>query len=136
MNFLQDLSQNPDEIKQCSYNDIEMYWENLKSTMTANGSPPEPPTNEGMRGMIVKGVIGAISLAGATAIPIIVKQHLEPTPAVSPSPSASAQIAPAQMVPAQLDPTQIQSESIVQDGKADDDKSHDRGGKKKGKNKD
>jgi hypothetical protein len=66
--------------------------------MTSNSSPsPESPKNgQGLKSLIVKGTIGAISLAGTTAIPLVVQRQLTPpTPAVSPSPSISVQASPS-----------------------------------------
>lgn len=63
--------------------------------MTENtGSPSEAP--KGLKVTLVQGVIGAISLAGTTAIPLLVNRYLAPpTPAESPAPAAQVSPAPA-----------------------------------------
>ena len=98
--------------------------------MTETPSSPSDPSknDQGLKSLIVKGLVGAISLAGVTAIPIVVKQHLEPTPVASPSP---AQIAPAQMVPAQVQPTATSQSEQAQPDKELDGKDS----KKKGRSK-
>lgn len=118
--------------------------------MTNNPStPPDAPkSDQKMKGLLLQGLIGAVSLTGATAIPILVQRTLtpQPTPVVSPTPqptvTPSTAIAPVQSQmplanPASM-PTQpetanqvnqkeIQLEQIDNDDK-DDKKGH---GKKK-----
>lgn len=51
----------------------------------------------------MQGVIGAVSLAGTTAIPLLVNRYLSPPPTPMSSPTSEAtpaQIAPAQVAPA------------------------------------
>lgn len=86
--------------------------------MTENsGSAPETSNNDqGIKGLVIKGIIGAVSLAGTTAIPLVIQQHLTPNPAaspaaqVSPAPNASpaAQVSPVQVAsPAQMTPASV-----------------------------
>jgi hypothetical protein len=67
---------------------------------TDPGSSPEP-TNTGSKFKLtlIQGVIGAVSLAGTTAIPIVVQRVLSSAPVASPSPTASVEVAPAQVQP-------------------------------------
>ena len=62
--------------------------------MTENtGSPSEAP--KGFKVTVVQGIIGAISLAGTTAIPLVVNRYLAPpTPTESPAPAAQVSPAP------------------------------------------
>lgn len=75
--------------------------------MSDNSSPsPNPSKDENsLKGLIVKGIVGAVSIAGTAAIPIIVQRQLGQTPSPSPEPSPSAQVSPA---PTQSSP-QVQS---------------------------
>jgi hypothetical protein len=101
--------------------------------MTGSSSPSEPPKQEqSFKSLIAKGTIGAISLAGATAIPLVVQKYLGPSPAASPTPSPSAQIAPAQMMPLQMQPIGDQNQAQDQDS----DQTPGKKGKKKGHHKD
>ena len=65
------------------------------------------PNGQGFKSLVAKGVIGAVTLAGTTAIPLLVQQRLTPpAPTASPSPS----IMPAQVVPSptvSVTPTQV-----------------------------
>ncbi|MBW4488999.1 MAG: hypothetical protein KME12_14520 [Trichocoleus desertorum ATA4-8-CV12] len=65
--------------------------------MTANsGSPSEPPKSQGFKVTLTQGIIGAVSLASTTAIPLLVNRYLAPpTPAESPAPAAQVSPAPA-----------------------------------------
>ncbi|UBF27418.1 hypothetical protein K9N68_05575 [Kovacikia minuta CCNUW1] len=96
-------------------------------------SKPEPSKNENsFKALIAKGMIGAISLAGATGIPLMVQKYLgSPTPAASPTPSVSTQIAPAQVVPSQVQPSGNSLEQTVAQ-----EEDHKPRGKRKKKNKD
>ncbi|MBD2102253.1 hypothetical protein [Leptolyngbya sp. FACHB-261] len=67
--------------------------------MSASSEPPK-----GFKITIVQGIIGACSLAGTTAIPLLVQRYLPPAPAPVVSP---AQMAPTQAQPPA--PTQAQS---------------------------
>ncbi|HEY9807151.1 MAG TPA: hypothetical protein V6D04_11320 [Candidatus Obscuribacterales bacterium] len=104
--------------------------------MTANsGSPSEPPKGQGFKVTLTQGIIGAVSLAGTTAIPLIVNRYLAPpTPAESPAPAAQVSPAPATtqaspLVPAQT--MQMQTGSMTQlqvepvEGKKGKKKKHD-----------
>jgi hypothetical protein len=63
--------------------------------MTANsGSPSEPPKGHGFKVTLAQGIIGAVSLAGTTAIPLLVNRYLSP-PTESPAPAAQVSPAPA-----------------------------------------
>jgi hypothetical protein len=98
--------------------------------MTTNpGSSPEPPkAGHKLKITLAQGVIGAISLAGTTAIPILVQRALQPAPVVSPSSSPSLQAVPAQVQsPAPTVQPIDSSNQEEQEGKK---------GKKKGKKKD
>nr|WP_290226839.1 hypothetical protein [Trichocoleus desertorum] len=97
--------------------------------MTANsGSPSEPPKGQGFKVTLAQGIIGAVSLAGTTAIPLLVNRYLAPpTPAESPAPAAQVSpapattqasplaapaVAPGQVVPGQT--VQMQTGSVTQ----------------------
>lgn len=61
--------------------------------MTENtGSPTEAP--KGFKVTLAQGIIGAISLAGTTAIPLLVNRYLAP-PTAAESPAPAAQVSPA-----------------------------------------
>ncbi|MBD1864351.1 MULTISPECIES: hypothetical protein [Trichocoleus] len=63
--------------------------------MTANsGSPSEPPKGQGFKVTLTQGIIGAVSLAGTTAIPLLVNRYLAP-PTAAESPAPAAQVSPA-----------------------------------------
>ena len=119
--------------------------------MTANsGSPSEPPKSQGFKVTLTQGIIGAVSLAGTTAIPLLVNRYLAPpTPAESPAPAAqvspapattqasplvapattTGQVAPGQVVPGQT--VQMQTGSVIplqvepEEGKRGKKKKHD-----------
>lgn len=104
--------------------------------MTSNGSTPEvpkteaPKNNQGLKSWIVKGAVGAVSIAGTTAIPLMVQKYFStpPAPAVQTSP---VQVAPT------LPPTQVQPEptqSSLMQVELDDEKPGNRKGQKKSKN--
>ncbi len=80
----------------------------------------------------MQGIIGAVSLAGTTAIPLIVQRALNPsTPTPSPTQSAPAQPVPVTAVPAQVAPTITPSPDLLATPLMDDN-GHGKG-KKKGK---
>ncbi|HEY9861629.1 MAG TPA: hypothetical protein V6D16_19170 [Candidatus Obscuribacterales bacterium] len=91
--------------------------------MTANsGSPSEPPKGQGFKVTLAQGIIGAVSLAGTTAIPLVVNRYLAP-PAESPAPAAQVAPAPATTqaspltAPGQVAPgqtVQMQTGSVTQ----------------------
>ncbi|MBD2076626.1 hypothetical protein H6F86_22605 [Phormidium sp. FACHB-592] len=94
--------------------------------MTNSGSSPEPPKT-GFKVTLLQGVIGAVSLAGTTAIPLVVQRLVAPAP-----PASSPTPVPAQVTPSpQVQPTlnELGVTQLSNDGDA-----HDKGkGKKKGK---
>jgi hypothetical protein len=104
--------------------------------MTEN--PNSPKDEQNLKALIVKGAIGAVSIASATAIPLLVQKFLGPAPTANPVPSMPAQVAPAQVAPPQVTPSQVQpglddrSNQMSQDN---EDEHHGKG-KKKGKKKD
>lgn len=58
--------------------------------MTNPSTPPESPkSGQKMKGLLLQGLIGAASLTGATAIPIMVQRALSPTPAPIAAPTAT-----------------------------------------------
>ncbi len=62
--------------------------------MADSGSSPE---KNDLKSLLVKGMVGAVTLAGTTAIPIIVQQSLQhhpSTPTASPTPTVPAQVSP------------------------------------------
>lgn len=79
-------------------------------------------SKKGFKVTLVQGIIGAVSLAGTTAVPIIVQRALTPPP----TPSPAAEIKPAPTTPATASLEDL-SETRGQD---DDSKGK---GKKKGK---
>lgn len=93
--------------------------------MTNSGSSPEP-SKKGFKVTLMQGVIGAASLAGTTAIPLMVQRLIAPpTSASSPTP-----------VPAQVSSPSPQMQSTLGGSgeiKASDDDDHP--GKGKGKKK-
>lgn len=91
-----------------------------KTPMSNSGNSPESP-KQGLKITLMQGIIGAASLAGTTAIPLLVQRALTPTPTPSP-----AQIQPAQMTPAPTSSSDWQGVTI----QGDDTKGK---GKKKGK---
>lgn len=63
--------------------------------MTEN--PGSPKNEHNLKALITKGVVGAISIAGATAIPLLVQKFLNPPAPVNQVPAAvPAQVAPNQ----------------------------------------
>lgn len=64
--------------------------------MTESGSSPEPKKSA-WKVTLMQGVIGAVSLAGTTAIPLLVNRYLSPTPTPTNSPTTEA--TPTQVVP-------------------------------------
>lgn len=63
--------------------------------MTNPGSSPEPSKN-GFKVTLAQGVIGAVTLAGTTAIPLLVQKYIGgvPAPASSPAAVTSPQASP------------------------------------------
>ncbi|MBD2022755.1 hypothetical protein H6F43_21465 [Leptolyngbya sp. FACHB-36] len=92
--------------------------------MTNPGNSPEPP-HKGFKITMMQGVIGAVSLAGTTAIPLLVQRALTP-PTPTPTQSTPAEIKPAQVAPtaSPQNPAEITTNDSEHDGKK---------GKKKGK---
>jgi hypothetical protein len=93
--------------------------------MTNPGNSPESP-KKGFKLTLMQGVVGAASLVGTTAIPLIVQRALTPpTPISSPiqSPPAEIKPAPATASPQNPSGTVTQDDEDVKEGK----------GKKKGK---
>ena len=95
--------------------------------MTNPGSSPEPPKT-GCKVTLLQGVIGAVSLAGTTAIPLVVQRLVAPAPPVS-SPTP---------VPAQVSPPYLQMQPTLNELGAtqlsdDDDEQGKGNGKRKGK---
>lgn len=80
----------------------------------------------------MQGIIGAVSLAGTTAIPIVVQRALNP-PAEAPSPTQSAPVQPASVTTpsAQVSPSPASSPELTA-SPLEDDKGNGKG-KKKGK---
>ena len=79
--------------------------------MTNNsGSSPQPPKlGQKHKLTVAQGVIGAATLAGTTAIPILVQRALTPASVSSPSPAASVQPSPTPTVSVQSSPAQVQT---------------------------
>ena len=123
--------------------------------MTNPGSSPEPPKT-GFKVTLLQGVIGAVSLAGTTAIPLVVQRLVAPAPPVSSPPPVPAQVSsPSPQVqptlnelgatlssptpvPAQVSPPYLQMQPTLNELGAtqlsDDDDDHGKGnGKRKGK---
>ena len=90
--------------------------------MTNPGNSPEPP-KKGFKLTLMQGMIGAVSLAGTAAVPILVQRALIPP---SPTQNPPAQINPAQLTPATAAPPDLSG--AVEAEKEDDD---DKRGKKK-----
>lgn len=71
--------------------------------MSSNGSTPEAPkpeaaqNNQGLKSLIAKGAVGAVTLAGTTAIPLMVQKYISdpapPAPAVQASPVQASPVA-------------------------------------------
>lgn len=69
-------------------------------------NPGSSPEKNDFKSLLAKGMIGAVTLAGTTAIPIVVQQSLQRTSTPTASPSAT--------VPAQVSPTPAAIASPVQ----------------------
>jgi|GEM_PF-3197201 len=98
--------------------------------MTNSGSSPEPP-KRGLKVTLLQGVIGAVSLAGTTAIPLVVQRLLGPAPpSSSPTPVPSQVSSPSPSV----QPSVNESSELPLSNPGDSDNHHEKGkGKKKGK---
>lgn len=72
--------------------------------MTEN--PGSPKNEQSLKALITKGVVGAVSIAGATAIPLLVQKFLTPPATVNQVPTVPAQVTPAQ-VPAPSAPAGV-----------------------------
>lgn len=96
--------------------------------MTDSNSPDPSTPKQGFKVTLMQGVIGAVSLVGTTAIPLLVQKALNP-PSPNAAPTAPAEVKPAQVAPASTSP-QDASGAMVQD---DDGKGR---GKKKSKKND
>jgi hypothetical protein len=93
--------------------------------MTNSGSSPEPP-KRGFKVTLVQGVVGAVSLAGTTAIPLMVQRVVAPPASVSsPTPVPTQVSSPSPQVQSTL--------SGAAEAKVSDDENH--SGKGKGKKK-
>lgn len=103
--------------------------------MSENPTPSSTAANTepGLKSLFMKGLVGAVSLAGATAIPLVVQQALNPSPSVESAPKVPAQVAPAQAVPAQ---EVVQPATSLQEGQQADEQPSKGKSKKKGKSKD
>lgn len=108
--------------------------------MSDSGSSPE---KNGFKSLLVKGMVGAVTLASTTAIPIVVQQSLQRQPATptasptatvpaQPSPTPAAVISPAQISPSANSPELYPTEATYQMGSQDenDDKPGKKGKKK------
>lgn len=106
--------------------------------MTENtGSPSE--ASKGFKVTVMQGIIGAVSLAGTTAIPLLVNRYLAPpTPAESPAPAAQVSPAPAATTaPLVAQPAQVAPGQTMQMGTiAPQEMQLEEGGKKGKKKKD
>ncbi len=82
-------------------------------TEPSSQKPDNTSADNNLKGLIIKGVVGAISLAGATAIPLIVQKYLAPSappaaeapapttsPATATSPAPTVSPAQAEVAPA------------------------------------
>jgi hypothetical protein len=98
--------------------------------MTNSGPSPEP-SKKGFKVTLVQGVIGAASLAGTTAIPIVVQRLMTPaTPVSSPTPVPTQVSSPSPSI----QPTLNGLEESKFSSHDDEDNHHGKGkGKKKGK---
>ena len=94
--------------------------------MTNPENSPKSP-EKGFKVTLTQGIVGAVSLAATTAIPLLVQRAITPpTPTPSPTQSTSAEIKPAPAAPATASPQNL-SGTVKQD-EGDSGK-----GKKKGK---
>ncbi|MDX2240538.1 MAG: hypothetical protein NW224_07645 [Leptolyngbyaceae cyanobacterium bins.302] len=107
--------------------------------MTQPENSPQP-AGKGFKITLMQGVIGAVSLAGTTAIPIVVQRALTPpSPSPSPDQTSPAQVQPAQVQPAQVQPAQVvpatvsPPDSPAMDNTDNDDENGKGKGKKKNK---
>lgn len=80
--------------------------------MTQNQStPPDPKPDQKMKGLLLQGLLGAVSLTGATAIPIIVQRTLSPHPV----PTVPAAVSPQTPAPAMSPlPASVQQSPIIE----------------------
>lgn len=103
--------------------------------MAENPTPPSTASDndQNLKSLLVKGLVGAASLAGATAIPLLVQRAISPSPSVEATPTPPAQVVPAQAVPTQ---NQFQSTTPSQELNQADEQSNKGKGKKKAKQKD
>lgn len=92
--------------------------------MTNPENSPKLP-EKGFKVTLTQGIVGAVSLAATTAIPLLVQRAITP-PTPSPTQSTAAEIKPAQVAPATASPQNL-SGTVNQD---EDEKGK---GKKKGK---
>lgn len=101
--------------------------------MTNPGSTPERSDN--LKSLIIKGVIGAVTLAGTTAIPLVINRTLSPEPSPSPA-AASPAASPSVQASPVVQPAQVQSGAVtaVDEGTLTPVESNEPG-KKKGKKK-
>lgn len=79
--------------------------------MSENSSPP-PDTSkkeDSLKSLVTKGVIGAISLAGATAIPLVVQRYLGPS---TPPSAASPEASPTQLAAPSPSSTTVNAGSV------------------------
>jgi hypothetical protein len=91
---------------------------------------PEPP-KKGFKVTLVQGIIGAASLAGTTAIPLVVQRLIgAPAPVNSPTPAPSQVSSPSP----QVQPTLSETSETELSATEDDANHREKGkGKKKGK---
>ncbi len=99
--------------------------------MASKGSNPEAPkpetgNHQGLKSIVIKGAVGAVTLAGTTAIPLMVQKFLSPAP-----PVPAVQASPAQESPDQSHLMQVGTDEQVG---TDDEKPGNRKGQKKNKN--
>jgi hypothetical protein len=87
------------ESKTTEYTGREVLLSKNKENMLSNGSPPEAPKPESnrqeLKSLIAKGAVGAVTLAGTTAIPLMVQKFFSPAPA----PAPAVQVSPVQTSP-------------------------------------
>jgi hypothetical protein len=103
--------------------------------MTNPGNSSESP-KKGFKVTLTQGIVGAVSLAATTAIPLLVQRAINPpTPTPSPAQSTPAEIKPAQVTPAtaapQIAPAPVSSQERSETVKPEDENKGK--GKKKGK---
>lgn len=56
-------------------------------TEPSSPKPDNTSADDNLKGLIIKGIVGAVTLAGATGIPLIVQKYLGPS---TPPPTAEA----------------------------------------------